>query len=119
MPLSDFSGYEILHVGGANLGTQCSLQIRVLLVALEQVFLLLFCPRRNMVSKVDTSGDSAIVIHAATDLDDGEILASYGLAREPDGVISWARDSPQHPRHWSIGRKVYDTALIILLELYT
>lgn len=72
-----------------------------------------------MVAKFDASGDSAIVIHAATDLDDGEMLSSYGLAREQDGVISWARDSPHHPRHWTIGRKVYDTALIILLELYT
>lgn len=72
-----------------------------------------------MAAKVDAFGDSAIEIRAATDLDDDEILSSYGLAREPDGVISWARHSPHHPRHWPITRKVYDTALIILLELYT
>lgn len=72
-----------------------------------------------MVAKLDASEHSGIIISAATLFDDGAILASYGLAREPSGVISWARGSPHHPRHWSIGRKVYDTALIILLELYT
>lgn len=72
-----------------------------------------------MLAKVDASGDSAIVISAATVLDDGAILASYALERNSEGVIGWARDTPHHPRHWPIGRKVYDTALIILLELYT
>lgn len=72
-----------------------------------------------MVAKMGASGESAIVVRAATVLDDGAILASYGLEREPDGLISWARSSPHHPRHWPIGRKVYDTALIIVLELYT
>lgn len=72
-----------------------------------------------MVAKLDAPDSVAIVIRAATVLDDGVILASYGLERDPNGVISWAPGSPLHPRHWPIGRKVYDTALIILLELYT
>lgn len=72
-----------------------------------------------MVAKLDAPGSSAIVISAATILDDGAILSSYGLEREADGVINWAPGSPHHPRHWPIGRKVYDTALIIILELYT
>ena len=76
-------------------------------------------PGSNMVAKLDASGNSAVVIRAATVVDEVPILASYGLAREPNGVISWARGSPHHPRHWPFGRKVYDTALIILLELYT
>lgn len=72
-----------------------------------------------MVAKLDAAGNNGIIVCAATTPDDGAVLASYGLAREPSGVISWARDSPHHPRHWPIGRKVYDTAFIILLELYT
>lgn len=72
-----------------------------------------------MGAKLDAPGSSTVVIRVATVLDDGTILASYGLSREPDGVITWAPGSPHHPRHWPIGRKVYDTALIILLELYT
>lgn len=72
-----------------------------------------------MVVKLDIAGSSPIVVSAATVLDDGAILAPYGLERDSDGIISWAPGSPFHPRHWPIGRKVYDTALIILLELYT
>lgn len=72
-----------------------------------------------MVTKVDAPDSIAIVIRAATVLDDGSILASYGLERDPSGVISWAPGSPFHPRHWPISRKLYDTALIIMLELYT
>lgn len=72
-----------------------------------------------MVAKLDAPGSIPIVVSAATVLDDGAILASYGLERDSSGVISWAPGTPFHPRHWPIGRKVYDTALIILLELYT
>lgn len=72
-----------------------------------------------MVAKLDAPDSIAVVIRAATVLDDGAILASYGLERDSSGVISWAPGSPFHPRHWPISRKVYDTALIIMLELYT
>ena len=72
-----------------------------------------------MVAKLDAPCNTPIVVRAATVLDDGAILASYGLERDSSGVISWAGGSSHHPRHWPIGRKVYDTALIILLELYT
>ncbi|KAJ0107705.1 hypothetical protein J7T55_010312 [Diaporthe amygdali] len=72
-----------------------------------------------MVAKLDSSDNSTIVISAPSALDDGAILASYGLERDLSGVIGWARGSAHHPRHWPTSRKVYDTALIILLELYT
>jgi hypothetical protein len=72
-----------------------------------------------MLAKLNATSDNEIIIYTEAALDDAAILVSYGLAREPNGVISWARDSALHPRHWSTGRKVYDTALIILLELYT
>lgn len=72
-----------------------------------------------MVAKLDVPGSSPIVVSTAIVLDDGAILAPYGLERDSSGVISWAPCSPFHPRYWPIGRKVYDTALIILLELYT
>lgn len=47
------------------------------------------------------------------------LLASYGLERDPGGFIGWRNDSKEHPRNWSTRRKVYNTTLIIVLELYT
>lgn len=51
--------------------------------------------------------------------DDAEVLASYGLLRDANGVIGWRKESEEHPRNWRARRKVYDTTIIILLELYT
>lgn len=50
---------------------------------------------------------------------DIEVLASYGLLRDANGFIGWRKDSNEHPRNWSARRKLYDTTIIILLELYT
>lgn len=65
------------------------------------------------------SSSSGTVISITTDVNEADILASYGLNRDPDGFIRWARSSKQHPRNWSTSRKIYDTTLVILLELYT
>lgn len=48
-----------------------------------------------------------------------DVLASYGLFRDTAGLIGWETGSKEHPRNWSTRRKVYDTTLIIILELYT
>lgn len=51
--------------------------------------------------------------------DDCEVLASYGLVRDEHGFIGWRKDSKEHPRNWPAQRKIFDTTIIILLELYT
>ncbi|KAJ4396465.1 hypothetical protein N0V93_000684 [Gnomoniopsis smithogilvyi] len=48
-----------------------------------------------------------------------EALASYELVRDSFGFITWEKDSNEHPRNWSTRRKLYDTTIVILLELYT
>lgn len=50
---------------------------------------------------------------------EADVLALYGLERDSDGLIGWRPDSKEHPRNWSAKRKIYDTTVIILLELYT
>lgn len=51
--------------------------------------------------------------------DEVEVLASYGLLRDAHGFIGWGKESKDHPRNWRARRKIYDTTIIILLELYT
>ncbi|KAI9162727.1 major facilitator superfamily transporter [Paramyrothecium foliicola] len=51
--------------------------------------------------------------------DEASILAAEGLERNADGLIGWQKDSPDHPRNWTIQRKLYALSIIILLELYT
>jgi hypothetical protein len=45
-------------------------------------------------------------------------LASLGLGRRSDGLISWGSDSKDHPRNWTNARKVFDTTVIIFLEFF-
>ena len=35
------------------------------------------------------------------------------------GVVHWQEDSITHPRHWPVWRKVYDSAVICILEFFT
>lgn len=49
---------------------------------------------------------------------DAELL-SWGLELGTSGSLQWRKDSRDHPRNWSLGRKTYDTVIIILLEFYT
>ncbi|KAI9699244.1 MAG: hypothetical protein M1820_007216 [Bogoriella megaspora] len=46
-------------------------------------------------------------------------LAEHGIQRDASNNVTWRRDSKDHPRNWSTSRKLYDTSVIILLELYT
>lgn len=48
-----------------------------------------------------------------------EDLSRHGLERSYTGYIQWKKNSKDHPRNWSFGRKFYDTSVIISLELYT
>lgn len=47
-------------------------------------------------------------------------LDEYGLEYTPDGqFIRWSCLNKKHPRNWPASRKIYDTGLIIFLDLFT
>ncbi|EAU35701.1 conserved hypothetical protein [Aspergillus terreus NIH2624] len=47
-------------------------------------------------------------------------LEQLGLQVAADGFhIQWAKGNRRHPRNWRQSRKIYDTCLIIFLELFT
>ncbi|TQN65720.1 putative transporter [Colletotrichum shisoi] len=56
---------------------------------------------------------------AIVETDETAILARYGVERRSDGLINWKRDCKTHPRNWSTRRKIFDTTVIVLFELYT
>ncbi|CCF47866.1 major facilitator superfamily transporter [Colletotrichum higginsianum] len=56
---------------------------------------------------------------ATVETDETAILARYGVERRSDGLINWKRDCKTHPRNWSTRRKMFDTTVIVLFELYT
>ncbi|KAL4909128.1 hypothetical protein BDW74DRAFT_174340 [Aspergillus multicolor] len=48
------------------------------------------------------------------------VLHEHGLELTPDGeYVRWATSNQNHPRNWSAVRKVYDSSLIIFLDLFT
>ncbi|KAH7040976.1 major facilitator superfamily transporter [Microdochium trichocladiopsis] len=57
-------------------------------------------------------------INEAVD-NDSQVLASFGLCRDGNGLICWTTDSHDHPRKWNARTKIYTISLIILLELFT
>jgi len=48
-----------------------------------------------------------------------EALASEHLTINDNGLVTFAPSSPAHPREWSRRRKLYDSAIISLLEFVT
>jgi hypothetical protein len=47
-------------------------------------------------------------------------LDEYDLEYTPDGqFIRWSCLNKKHPRNWPASRKIYDTGLIIFLDLFT
>ncbi|OQD81434.1 hypothetical protein PENANT_c027G04819 [Penicillium antarcticum] len=47
-------------------------------------------------------------------------LDNYGLEYTPDGeFIRWSASNINHPRNWPLLRKIYDSSLIIFLDLFT
>lgn len=34
-------------------------------------------------------------------------------------VVGWQKESPDHPRSWSLARRIYDTSVIVSLEFFT
>ena len=46
-------------------------------------------------------------------------LQLNGLELSEEGVIRWKPNTPHHPRNWKLGRKLYDTSLIMFLDFFT
>ncbi|KAF3388495.1 hypothetical protein F1880_004284 [Penicillium rolfsii] len=47
-----------------------------------------------------------------------QLLDTYGLEYTPDGqCIRWSVSNRKHPRNWPAARKIFDTSLIIFLDL--
>lgn len=44
------------------------------------------------------------------------VFHGHGLHIEDDGLVRWKTGSNGHPRTWHLGRKLYDTAVIITIE---
>ncbi|KAL5333296.1 major facilitator superfamily domain-containing protein [Aspergillus crustosus] len=48
------------------------------------------------------------------------LLEENGLELTADGkYVRWSAANQHHPRNWSMGRKMYDTGIIIFLDLFT
>ncbi|RDL32997.1 uncharacterized protein BP5553_08436 [Venustampulla echinocandica] len=46
-------------------------------------------------------------------------MEELGLRLEEDGYVKWRSDAPAHPRNWGAKRKMFDTMLILILDLFT
>ena len=46
-------------------------------------------------------------------------LRVHGLELSDDGHIRWEKNNPDHPRNWPMWRKIYNTSVILFLELIT
>ncbi|KAJ5760912.1 hypothetical protein N7520_008068 [Penicillium odoratum] len=48
------------------------------------------------------------------------VLDSHGLEFTPDGqLIRWSASNKNHPRNWTLSRKIYDSHMVISLDLFT
>lgn len=45
-------------------------------------------------------------------------LHSKGLQITEDGLVTWKKGSPQHPRNWPLGKKVYNASVAIFLDFF-
>ncbi|KAJ6158003.1 hypothetical protein N7485_010829 [Penicillium canescens] len=48
-----------------------------------------------------------------------EQLERHGLELSSTGYVQWRRDCKDHPRNWTVWRKLYDTTTAMFFELYT
>jgi hypothetical protein len=48
-----------------------------------------------------------------------KVLSDEHLTVNDKGLVTFAHSSPAHPRQWSLRRKLYDSAIIALLEFAT
>lgn len=55
------------------------------------------------------------------DIPDGvhDALQERGFQADKLGVVTWLEESKAHPRRWPLTRKIFDSALICILEYFT
>lgn len=48
------------------------------------------------------------------------VLSEYELELTPDGEhVRWSFSNKKHPRNWPLARKIFDTSMIVFLDLFT
>ena len=47
-----------------------------------------------------------------------EVLREHGLELV-DAFVTWKEENTDHPRNWSLGRKIYDTSIMLFLQFFT
>ena len=46
-------------------------------------------------------------------------LQVQGLEEVQDYFVDWCHNNPEHPRNWQMGRKLFDTSVMMFLEFFT
>jgi hypothetical protein len=67
-------------------------------------------------------GNNMKVEGLARPIIDADLLADIERSRlvvSGNGTVTWAEGNSQHPRNWKLGRKLYDTGMIMVVELFT
>lgn len=72
-------------------------------------------PSRDDASTITKS----TLVKVEVDLELEETLKKFGLRLEHDGCLNWRMDASVHPRNWSVSRRVFDTSILLTLDLYT
>lgn len=53
------------------------------------------------------------MVSESIDMDD------FGVTILPNGLVSWNKNSPDHPRNWTPARKFYDIGVVATMEFFT
>jgi hypothetical protein len=51
--------------------------------------------------------------------DTAKVLEDLELRLVEDDFVKWRTDASTHPRNWTAARKIFDTGLVLLLDLFT
>ena len=46
-------------------------------------------------------------------------INDLGVTILPNGLVTWKNNSPDHPRNWTLVRKVYDIGVVATMEFFT
>lgn len=70
---------------------------------------------------MDSSAKSSPTLVPGQDQDNIRvILDEYQLELTPDGeFVRWSSSNQKHPRNWPLPRKIFDTSVIVFLDLFT
>lgn len=77
-------------------------------------------PRTPSVSSIAFSDESLIApkVLVQVPIDAAKELYARGFQFDSYGIVTFTETSKMHPRNWSLGRKIYDSALICFLEFF-